>query len=53
MVSIWLTPVNGMTEIETYQKSASQDEADFQKNSTRLKGVLLAVLLDAGGAKAR
>jgi hypothetical protein len=51
MVSIWLTRVKGWGETSTSKKSASQNEADFRQMSLVLKGALLAILLDAGGAQ--
>jgi hypothetical protein len=50
MVSIWLTRVKGWGESSTSKKSASQNEADFLQMSLVWR-VLLAILLDAGGAQ--
>jgi hypothetical protein len=51
MVSIWLTKVKGWGESSISIKSASQGEADFYQMPSVLQGVLLAILLDAGGAQ--
>jgi hypothetical protein len=43
--------VKGWSESSSSKKSASKNEADFRQMPSILAGVLLPILLDAGGAQ--